>query len=118
MASNKAGRRNKPKPLKYELYLYIAGTTEKSLNAIANLERICAEHLEGQYRIRVINLIDNPKLARDDQILAIPTLVRRLPQPRRKIVGDLSHTERVLVGLDVRPRTRALSIPSTQGFHP
>jgi circadian clock protein KaiB len=86
----------------YELRLYIAGQTPKSVAAIANLKRFCEEHLAGKYRIEVIDLVENPKLARTDQILAIPTLVRRLPEPIRKIIGDLSNSERVLVGLDVR----------------
>jgi circadian clock protein KaiB len=88
----------------YELRLYVAGQTPKSVAAFANLTRICEEHLAGKYRIVVVDLLQNPTLARGDQILAIPTLVRRLPQPVRKIIGDLSNTERVLVGLDIRPR--------------
>ena len=88
------------------LRLYVAGQTPKSLAAFANLKRICEEHLAGQYEIEVIDLLENPQLAAGDQILAIPTLVRRLPPPVRKIIGDLSNTERVLVGLDVRPRAR------------
>src|SRR3954471_2157597 len=87
----------------WELRLYVAGQTAKSLAAFANLKRICDEHLAGQYNIEVIDLLKNPTLAKGDQILAIPTLVRRLPNPVRKIIGDLSNTERVLVGLDVRP---------------
>jgi len=85
-----------------ELRLYVAGQTRKSLLAIANLQKICAEHLAGRYKIEVIDLLKNPTLARGDQILAIPTLVRKLPRPLKKIIGDLSNTERVLVGLDVR----------------
>src|SRR5262249_6570639 len=85
------------------LRLYIAGQTPKSIKAFANLKRICEEHLTGKYRIEVIDLIQNPQLAAADQILAVPTLVRRLPEPVRRIIGDLSHTDRVLVGLDVRP---------------
>jgi len=85
------------------LRLYIAGQTPKSIKAFANLKKICEEHLTGRYRIEVIDLIQNPQLAAGDQILAVPTLVRRLPEPVRRIIGDLSHTERVLVGLDVRP---------------
>jgi circadian clock protein KaiB len=84
------------------LRLYVAGQTPKSLAAISNLKKLCTEHMNAQYRIEVIDLIKNPALARDHQILAIPTLVRRLPVPIRKIIGDLSDTERVLVGLDVR----------------
>ncbi|MGH7768922.1 MAG: circadian clock KaiB family protein [Candidatus Binatia bacterium] len=86
------------------LRLYVAGQTPKSLAAFANLQKICAEHLEGQYRIEVIDLLENPQLGRGDQILAIPTLVRGLPEPMKRIIGDLSNTERVLVGLDLRPR--------------
>src|SRR5512133_3202324 len=87
----------------WALRLYVAGQTPKCMTAFANLKRICEEHLAGQYTIEIIDLLQDPKLARGDQILAIPTLVRRLPQPVRKIIGDLSNTERVLVGLDLRP---------------
>jgi circadian clock protein KaiB len=87
----------------WELRLYIAGQTQKSVAAFANLKRICEEHLKGKYRIEVIDLLKNPQLARGDQILAVPTLVRKLPEPMKKIIGDLSNEERVLVGLDVRP---------------
>jgi circadian clock protein KaiB len=83
------------------LSLYIAGDTPKSRTALSNLKKICAEHLDGRYRIKVIDLLKNPKLARDHQILALPTLVRQLPVPIRKIIGDLSNTERVLVGLGI-----------------
>ncbi len=86
----------------FELRLYVAGQTPKSLKAFANLKAICEERLEGRYRIEVIDLLENPRLARGDQIVAIPTLVRRLPPPIKKIIGDLSDTERVLVGLDIR----------------
>jgi circadian clock protein KaiB len=85
------------------LRLYVAGQTPKSMTAFANLKKICAEHLADQYRIELIDLLENPQLARGDQIVAIPTLVRNLPIPMRKIIGDLSNTERVLVGLDLRP---------------
>lgn len=85
-----------------ELRLYVAGQTPKFLTALANLKRICREHLEGEYHVEVIDLVKNPQLAQGDQILAIPTLVRSLPVPIRKIIGDLSDTERVLVGLDIR----------------
>ncbi|HEV7506566.1 MAG TPA: circadian clock protein KaiB [Thermoanaerobaculia bacterium] len=88
-----------------ELRLYVAGQTPKSMTALANLKKLCEEHLAGKYTIEVIDLLKQPQLARGDQILAIPTLVRRLPSPIRKIIGDLSNTERVLVGLDVRPRS-------------
>jgi circadian clock protein KaiB len=81
----------------------VAGQTPKSVTAFANLKRLCEERLAGQYRIEVIDLLENPQLAKGDQILAIPTLVRKLPEPMRKIIGDLSNTERVLVGLDIVP---------------
>ena len=84
-----------------ELRLYVAGQTPKSLTALANLKKICSEHLPGRYRLHGIDLMERPQRAQGDQILAIPTLVRNLPQPIRKIIGDLSDTERVLVGLDV-----------------
>lgn len=90
--------------ISYKLRLYVAGPTPKSLAAFANLKLICEEHLNGIYTIEVIDLLKNPKLAQGDQIIAIPTLVRRLPPPIRKIIGDLSNTERVLVGLDLRSR--------------
>jgi len=86
----------------YELRLYVAGQTPKSLTAFANLKKICDDHLAGQYHIEVIDLLKQPQLASGDQILAIPTLVRKLPEPIKKIIGDLSNTERVLVGLDLR----------------
>ena len=86
----------------FELRLYVAGQTPKSLAALNNLKKICKEHMDDQYRIEIIDLLANPQLARGDQILAIPTLVRNLPTPIRKIIGDLSNTERVLVGLDLR----------------
>lgn len=88
----------------WDLRLYIAGQTAKSLAAFENLKKVCDEHLAGQYRIEVIDLLEHPQLARGDQIVALPTLVRKLPPPIRKIIGDLSNTERVLVGLDLRPR--------------
>lgn len=87
----------------WELRLYVAGQTPKSLAAFANLKRFCEEHLAGRYRIEVIDLLEHPQLARGDQIFAVPTLVRKLPEPLRKIIGDLSNTEKVLVGLDIRP---------------
>ena len=89
----------------YELRLYVAGQTPKSLAAFANLKKICEEHLAGQYEIEVIDLLKDPQLASGDQILAIPTLVRKLPEPIKKIIGDLSNTERVLVGLDIREKS-------------
>jgi len=94
------------KPATLELRLYVAGQTAKSLAAFANLTRICETHLAGQYRIEVIDLLKTPQLAAGDQILAVPTLVRRLPEPMKKIIGDLSNEERVLVGLDVQPVTQ------------
>jgi circadian clock protein KaiB len=89
----------------YILRLYVAGQTRKSLAAFANLMKICKEHLGGRYSIEVIDLLENPQLAKGDQILAIPTLVRKLPTPIKKIIGDLSNTERVLLGLNLRPRS-------------
>ncbi len=88
----------------WALRLYVAGQTPKSLAAFANLKRLCEEHLAGKYSIEVIDLLERPRLARGDQIVAIPTLVRKLPPPLRKIIGDLSNTERVLVGLNIRPQ--------------
>jgi circadian clock protein KaiB len=88
----------------YSLRLYVAGQTPKSVLAFRNLKQICDEHLHGRYEIEIIDLLENPQLARGDQILAVPTLVRRLPEPIKKIIGDLSNTERVLVGLDLRAR--------------
>jgi len=87
----------------WELRLYVAGQTPKSVTTFSNLKKVCEEHLAGRYRIEVIDLLVNPQLAKGDQIVAIPTLVRKLPEPIRKIVGDLSKTERVLVGLQLRP---------------
>jgi circadian clock protein KaiB len=87
---------------KYNLRLYVAGQTPKSLTAFSNLKRLCEQYLADRYSIEVVDLLQNPQLAQGDQILAIPTLVRRLPEPIRKIIGDLSNTERVLVGLDLR----------------
>jgi circadian clock protein KaiB len=89
----------------WDLRLYVAGQTPKSLTAFANLKTLCEEYLEGKYRIEVIDLVQNPQLAQSDQIVAIPTLVRKLPEPIRKIIGDLSNTERVLVGLELRSRS-------------
>jgi circadian clock protein KaiB len=105
MASRKtvkvSGKEAKSKPETWQLRLYVAGQTPRSIAAFTNLKEICDEHLKGQYNIEVIDLLENPKLAKGDQILAIPTLVRQLPPPIRKIIGDLSNTERVLVGLDL-----------------
>ncbi|MGE3539764.1 MAG: circadian clock KaiB family protein [Candidatus Tectimicrobiota bacterium] len=88
----------------WNLRLYVAGQTPKSLRALANLKQICETYLPGKYSIQIIDLLESPHLASGDQILAIPTLIRKLPEPMRKIIGDLSNTERVLVGLDLRPR--------------
>jgi circadian clock protein KaiB len=94
-------------PVTLELRLYVAGQTPKSLIALKNLKKICEEYLQGRYRLHVIDLVKTPQLAQNDQILAIPTLVRNLPHPIRKIIGDLSDTQRVLVGLNVRPEGKA-----------
>lgn len=88
----------------YELRLYVAGQTPKSVTALRNLKKYCEEHLFDQYSIEIIDLLKNPQLAEGDQILAIPTLVKKVPEPVRKIIGDLSNEEKVLVGLDIRPR--------------
>lgn len=87
----------------WELRLYVAGQTPKSIEAFANLKKIAETHLKGQYRIEVIDLMENPELAKGDQILALPTLVRKLPEPVKKIIGTLANEEKVLVGLDIRP---------------
>lgn len=110
MSAKSARRSRKPRRIRatadfYDLRLYVAGQTARSLAALANLQRICDEHLEGRYRIEVIDLLERPQLARGDQILALPTLVRKIPKPIRKLVGDLSDTERTLVGLDLRRRS-------------
>jgi circadian clock protein KaiB len=89
--------------IKYELRLYIAGKTAKSVTALTNLKKYCEEHLKGQYVIEVIDLLQQPQLAEGDQIFAVPTLVRKVPEPIRKIIGDLSNEEKVLVGLNIRP---------------
>jgi len=91
----------------WSLRLYVAGQTPKSMTAFANLKRICEEHLPGRYKIEVIDLMKQPQLAAGDQIVAIPTLVRKLPEPLRRIVGDLSNTQRTLVGLQLRPAGEA-----------
>ncbi len=103
-ATRAARERNNSREPTWGLRLYVAGQTAKSLQAFANLKRICEEHLGGKYQIEVVDLMKNPELAKGDQIIAIPILVRKLPEPVRKIIGDLSNTERVLVGLDLRPR--------------
>jgi circadian clock protein KaiB len=94
-------RRIEPAP-QWDLRLYVAGQTARSAIALQNLKRICETHLKGKYRIEVIDVMRNPQLAQGDQILALPTLVRKLPEPMKKIIGDLSHEERVLIGLDLR----------------
>jgi len=88
----------------WNLRLYVAGQSTKCMAAVRNLNRFCEEHLAGRYHIEVVDLLQNPQLARDDQILAIPTLVRKVPEPLRKIIGDLSNAEKMLVGFDLRPR--------------
>ena len=93
-----------PDVKEWQLRLYVAGETERSTAALDNLRKICEEHLAGKYSIEVIDLLERPQLAKGEQIVAIPTLVRKLPQPVRKIIGDLSNRERVLIGLDLRPR--------------
>lgn len=95
-----------PKQIKWELRLYVAGTTTKSVTALSNLKKYCEEHLQGQYVIEVIDLLIQPQLAEGDQIFAIPTLVRKVPEPIRKIIGDLSNEEKVLVGLNIRPANK------------
>jgi circadian clock protein KaiB len=105
----KSDRAGKPAAPKWELKLYVAGQTAKSLQAFSNLKHICEVHLDGEYHIEVIDLLKNPQLAKGDQILALPTLVRKLPAPVKKIIGDLSNTERVLVGLDLRARNTKVS---------
>lgn len=93
-----------PEDESWNLRLYVAGKSSKSIAAFSNLKKICEEHLPGRYSIEVIDLLESPQLAKGDEIVAIPTLVRRLPEPIRKIVGDLSNTEKTLVGLQLRPR--------------
>jgi len=99
----KASKSAEKKTYKWELRLYIAGNTPKSVAALHNLKKYCEEHLKDQYKIEVIDLLVHPQLAAGDQILAIPTLVRKVPVPMRKIIGDLSNEEKVLVGLNIRP---------------
>lgn len=95
-----------PEPETWHLRLYVAGESPKSLLAFSNLKRLCEEHLDHPYEIEIVDLLKNPRLAQGDEILAIPTLVRRLPAPMRKIIGDLSDTDRVLVGLQLRAKER------------
>ena len=94
-----------PKKPEYQLRLYVAGQSPKSLRALSNLKRLCAEVLDSRYEIEVVDLVENPRLAAGDEIIAIPTLVRRLPEPMRKIIGDLSNSERVIVGLQLLSRS-------------
>lgn len=101
-AASAAAKKLATKP-EWQLKLYVAGNTARSVAALENLKHLCETHLAGRYSIEVIDLLVNPKLAAGDQILAVPTLVRKFPEPIRKIIGDLSNEERVLVGLDVRP---------------
>jgi circadian clock protein KaiB len=101
-AKRRARRSPAPPDKFWKLRLYVAGQTPKSLTAFSNLKTICENHLDGRYSIEVIDLVEKPQLSKGDQIVAIPTLVRSLPQPVRKIIGDLSDTERVLIGLDLR----------------
>lgn len=106
LSLQEVAEKNQPAPNEvWELRLYVAGQTPRSIAAFANLKKICEEHLAGRYNIEVVDLVKHPQLAAGDQILAIPTLVRKLPQPLRKIVGDLRDTERALVGLQLRPGT-------------
>ena len=102
-AKAKKGASRSRRSALWELRLYVAGMTPTSIRAFENLKKLCEEHLQGVYRIHVIDLLERPKLAHGDQIIAVPTLVRRLPTPVKKIIGDLSNAERVLVGLDLRP---------------
>ncbi len=104
MKTKKSAKKKKiPESQMWRLRLYVAGQTPKSILALANLKRICETHLAGRYTIEVVDLLLRPKLAAGDQILAIPTLVRKLPPPLKKIIGDLSNEQQVLVGLDLRP---------------
>ncbi len=101
---NRRPKRRGAAPGRWDLRLYVAGETPRAVTALTNLKKLCEEHIPCAYHIEVIDLLKNPQLAKGDQILAVPTLVRKLPVPVRKIIGDLSNTERVLVGLDLRPR--------------
>jgi circadian clock protein KaiB len=108
-STRKASSKKTEKGQIWNLRLYVAGQSPKSVTAFANLKRICEEHLAGRYRIEVLDLIKNPQLAQGDQILAIPTLVRKLPEPLKRIIGDLSDVERTLVGLDLFQSTRTVT---------
>ncbi len=115
--NSESNRRKNQKPAEefWELRLYVAGNTPKSIRAFANLQKICEEHLKGKYHIEVIDLLKNPKLAKGDQIVAVPTLVRKLPPPLKKIIGDLPSELRVLVGLDLRQkRENAITVSQIQ----
>ena len=101
--ASRSSRQRTSKAMEWELRLYVAGNTPNSITAFSNLQHICEEHMGGRYRIEIIDLFKSPQLASGDQIIAVPTLVRRLPTPIKKIIGDLSNTERVLVGLDLKP---------------
>jgi circadian clock protein KaiB len=100
-ADSKSDKKNNKDEV-WNLRLYVAGQTPKSIEAFANLKEICETHLKGKYRIEVIDLVENPELAKNDQILAIPTLVRKLPEPMKKIIGTLANEEKVLVGLEIK----------------
>jgi circadian clock protein KaiB len=104
LSGAKGAKGPKEKSDTYTLRLYVAGKTPRSVAALDNLKKICEEHLAGRYKLQVVDLLENPQLARGDQILAIPTLVRQIPLPMRRIIGDLSNTERVLVGLDLQSK--------------
>lgn len=105
MSDKPGGRQLAKGAVEYELRLYVAGQTARALRALTNLRSVCEEHLHGRYSVEVIDLLEKPHLAKGDQILAVPTLVRKLPNPIKKIIGDLSNTERVLVGLDLKEHT-------------
>jgi circadian clock protein KaiB len=105
MKSNPAQPKAKAATSRYVLRLYVAGKSPKSVNAIANLKKICEENLQGRYELEVIDLYQQPQLAQGEQIIALPTLIKKLPPPLRRIIGDMSNTERVLVGLDIRTKT-------------
>jgi circadian clock protein KaiB len=107
MTNQEPGQDPREERAEWILRLYVAGQTPKSIAAFANLKRVCETHLKGQYEIEVIDLLVNPKLAKGDQIVAVPTLVRQLPPPARKIIGDLANEDRVLVGLDIQPAKAA-----------
>lgn len=109
MKRRRAAKKKKSAADEWILRLYVAGQSARAIAALQNLETICNEHLAGRYRIEVIDLLQQPQLARGDQIVAVPTLVRHLPPPVKKIIGDLSNEERVLVGLDLRPRRAGTS---------